>query len=135
MSNMIFLSLPVQDLAAATRFYEAIGCRKNDQFSDANTSSMAFSETITFMLLTHDYYATYTAKPIADAHRTSGMLIGLSLDSREAVDTVVEAAAATGGKADVRAARDMGFMYQRTFEDGDGHLFEMVWFNPAALPG
>ena len=132
MPKMIFVSLPVKDLAASTRFYEAIGCEKNPQFSDDNTSSMMWSDTITFMLLTHDYYSSFTAKPIADAHRASPMMIGLSLDSREAVDAIVDAAAGAGGSTDLRPAQDLGFMYQRTFEDPDGNSFEPVWLNPEA---
>jgi uncharacterized protein len=135
MPQMIFVSLPVRDLAAATRFYEAIGCVRNPQFSDTNTSCMVLSETISFMLLTHEYYATFTSRPIADAHATSAMMIALSRDSREAVDAIVEAAAGAGGKADPRKPNEMGFMYQRTFEDCDGNLFEPLWFNPEAMAG
>ena len=135
MSKTIFISLPVRDLAAATSFYTAIGCTRNDQFSDANASCMVLSEAITFMLLTHEHYATFTTRPIADAHETSAMMIALSQDSREAVDAIVTAAAGAGGKADIREPRDLGFMYQRTFEDCEGNLFEPVWLNPAAMAG
>lgn len=132
MTKMIFVSLPVRDLAAATRFYTAIGCERNPQFSDENTSCMNWSDTISFMLLTHDYYATFTSKPIADAHAASAALIGLTLDSREAVDAIIATASAQGGKIDLRPANDMGFMYQRTFEDPDGNAFEPLWLDPDA---
>lgn len=132
MYKMIFINLPVKDLAASTRFYEAIGCTRNEQFSDHNASSMAWSDTLSFQLLTRDYYATFTRKPIADAHATSGMLIALPCDSREDVDAIVATAASAGGKADVREPQDMGFMYLRTFEDPDGHTFEPAWLNPEA---
>jgi predicted lactoylglutathione lyase len=132
MPKMIFVNLPVKDLAAATRFYEAIGCVKNEQFSGENAASMVWSDAIIFQLLTHDYYATFTTKPIADAHKTSGMLIALSRDSREEVDAITEAAAAAGGKADTREPKDLGFMYLRTFEDPDGHVFEPAWMNVGA---
>jgi uncharacterized protein len=132
MPKMIFVNLPVKDLAAATRFYEAIGCKKNEQFSGENAASMVWSDTITFQLLTRDYYTTFTTKPIADAHKTSGMLIALSRDSREEVDAITEAAAAAGGKADIRERQDLGFMYLRTFEDPDGHVFEPAWMNVEA---
>jgi uncharacterized protein len=132
MPKMIFVNMPVKDLAAATRFYEAIGCVKNEQFSGENASSMVWSDAIIFQLLTHDYYATFTTRPIADAHKTSGMLIALSRDSREEVDAITEAAAAAGGKADIRERQDMGFMYLRTFEDPDGHVFEPAWMNVEA---
>jgi hypothetical protein len=135
MSKVIYINLPVQDLAAATRFYEAIGCQKNEQFSDHQASSMAWSETIVFHLLTREYFATFTAKPIADAHATCQVLLALTCDSREAVDAIAEAAATAGGKADVRAPMDLGWLYNRAFEDVDGHIFEAVWMDMnAAAP-
>ena len=134
MPKMIFVNLPVKDLAASTRFYEAIGCSKNAQFSDESAASMVWSDAITFQLLTRDYYATFSAKPIADAHATSAMLIALSRDSREEVDAIAEAAGAAGGKADVREPQDMGFLYQRVFEDPDGNTFEPTWLDPSGMP-
>ncbi len=135
MSRMIFVNLPVADLAAATRFYEAIGCRKNAQFSDDKASSMVWSDEITFQLLARPYFATFTAKPVADAHAACQMLLCLSRDSRAEVDAVTEAAARAGGKADARAPIDLGFLYNRAFEDPDGHQFELAWLNPeAAMP-
>lgn len=133
MSKMIFVNLPVHDLAAATRFYEAIGCRKNPQFSDENAASMAWSESIVFQLMTRAYFATYATTPVADARKTTGVLFALSCDSREAVDAIVAAAAAAGGKADIREPQDLGFMYLRTFQDPDGHVFEPAWMNPMAM--
>ncbi|MGY4395891.1 putative lactoylglutathione lyase [Sphingomonas sp. UYAg733] len=132
MPKMIFTSLPVRDLAAATRFYEAIGCEKNVQFSDDRASSMVWSDTITFQLLTHEYFATFAPKPIANARETVGTLIALTRDSRDEVDSISEAAAAAGGKADVRDRMDMGWMYNRAFADPDGHVFEAVWMDMTA---
>src|SRR5437762_10835511 len=129
MSKMIFVNLPVKDLAAATRFYEAIGCEKNAQFSDEKAASMAWSGTITFQLLTRDYFATFTPKPIADAHGMSEVLIALSHDSREDVDSRAEAGVTAGGKADIRERQDMGFMYNRAVEDPDGHVLELMWMD------
>lgn len=134
MTKMIFVNLPVKDLAAATRLYQAIGCEKNEAFSNDQAASLVWSDTITFQLLTHDYFATYAPKPIADARQAVGMLIALNRDSREAVDAIVEAAATAGGKADVRAPMNMGWMYNRAFEDADGHVFEAVWMDMSALP-
>lgn len=134
MPKMIFLNLPVKDLAAATRFYEAIGCRKNPQFSDEKSSSMVWSDSIVFQLLVSGYYATFTAKPIADAHAASAALIALSCDSRADVDAIVDAAAKAGGRADIRAPQDHGFMYLRSFEDPDGNTFEPVWMDMSAAP-
>jgi len=133
MPRMIFVNLPVRDLAAATRFYEAIGCKKNAQFSDEKASSMVWSESITFQLLSHDYFKTFATRPIADARTSTAMLIALSCDSRQEVDAIAEAAAAAGGKADTRAPQDMGFMYLRTFEDLDGHVFEPAWMDVAQM--
>lgn len=132
MQKMIFVNLPVKDLAAATRFYEAIGCVKNEQFSDHQASSMAWSDSIVFHLLTREYFATFTPRPVADAGQATGMLIALSCDSREAVDAITEAAARAGGTADIRAPQDHGFMYSRAFADPDGHVFEPLWMNPDA---
>lgn len=132
MQKMIFVNLPVKGLAAATRFYEAIGCVKNEQFSDHQASSMAWSDSIVFHLLTREYFATFTPRPVADAGQATGMLIALSCDSREAVDAITEAAARAGGTADIRAPQDHGFMYSRAFADPDGHVFEPLWMNPDA---
>ena len=129
MPKTIFINLPVKDLAAATRFYQAIGCAKNEQFSDHQASSMVWSDTITFQLLVTDYFAGFTPKKVADAHAVSEVLIAVSLDSREAVDAVVGSAAASGGKADVRELMDMGWMYNRAFEDPDGHVFEAIFMD------
>ncbi len=132
MTKMIFVNLPVKNLAVATRFYEAIGCEKNEQFSDHQASSMVWSETITFQLLANDYFATFTPKKIADAHATSEVLLALTHDSREAVDAITEAAATAGGKSDTRERMDLGWLYNRAFEDPDGHVFEAVWMDMAA---
>src|SRR5690606_19086375 len=132
MSKMIFINLPVTDLAASTRFYEAIGCTKNEQFSDDKAASMVWSEAISFHLLTHDYFATFSTRPVGDAKAATQMLMALTLDSREAVDAITQAAAAHGGKADIRPPQDMGFMYLRTFEDPDGHVFEPAWMDMTA---
>jgi predicted lactoylglutathione lyase len=129
---MIFVNLPVEDLAASTRFYKAIGCVQNARFSNAQAAMMVWSETITFQLLTHDFFATFTPKPVASAHKGSEVLLALTRDSREEVDAITQAAAAAGGKADIREPQDMGFMYSRAFQDPDGHVFEPVWMDMAA---
>lgn len=134
MPKTIYVNLPVKDLAVAARFYEAIGCEKNEQFSDHQASSMVWSDTITFHLLVNDYFATFTPKKIADAHATSEVLLALSRDSREEVDAIVEAAAAAGGKADIREPQDMGWLYTRAFEDPDGHVFEAISADMGAAP-
>lgn len=128
MNKMIFISLPVADLGLSSRFYEAIGCRKNARLSDGQVSSMTWSNTITFQLMTRDYLAGLTERPVGGRRETAAMLIALPLESREAVDTMVEAAWSYGGRVDVPEPRDLGFMYLRTFEDPDGHLFEAACF-------
>ena len=135
MPKMLFVNLPVTDLAAATRFYEAVGFEKNDQFSNEQASSMVWSEAITFQLMTRDYYQTFTSKPIADARETSAALFALSRDSRDEVDAMVEAAAKAGGTADIREAQDMGFMFLRSFADPDGNVFEPAWMDMSAMSG
>lgn len=129
MSKMIFVNLPVKDLAAATRIYEAIGCKKNEQFSDEKAASMIWSDAVVFQLLTREYFATFSPKQVADAHGSCEVLLALTCDSREEVDAITEAAAAAGGKADVRTAMDIGWMYNRAFEDADGHIFEAIWMD------
>jgi uncharacterized protein len=136
MTKTIFVNLPVADLAASIRFYEAIGCKKNEQFSDDKAASMVWSDHITFQLLRRDYFATFASKPVADAHASCQTLLCLTRDSRAEVDAGAETAAKFGGKADSRAPIDIDFLYNRTFEDPDGHVFELAWLNPeAAMPG
>lgn len=132
MLKMIFVNLPVSDLAVATRFYESIGCEKNPQFSDETSASMVWSDTIAFQLLTRDYFSTFTPKPIADAHRNNEVLLAISRESREDVDAAARAAAASGGRADLREPHDMGFMYNRAIEDPDGHVLELIWTDMTA---
>jgi predicted lactoylglutathione lyase len=132
MAKMIFVNLPVTDLARATAFYEAIGAEKNPQFSDDTASCMVFSETIYAMLLTHDKFRQFTPKPVADARSVSEVLICISADSREGVDTMVDKAGPAGGKVDPCPKQDHGFMYGRSFEDPDGHIWEVMWMDVAA---
>src|SRR5258708_37834769 len=99
MRKMIFVNLPVRDLAVSTAFYEAVGGTKNPQFSDATASCIVFSDTIHAMLLTHDKYRQFTARPIADAHKTSAVLIATTVENRDDVDGIVDRAVAAGGVA------------------------------------
>jgi predicted lactoylglutathione lyase len=131
---MIFVNLPVTDLKRSTAFYEAVGGTKNPQFSDDTASCIVLSETIHTMLLTHDKYRQFTSKPIADAHAASQVLICLSADSREAVDAMVESAEGSGGRPDPGPKQDYGFMYGRSFEDPDGHHWEVMWMDMSQMP-
>ena len=132
MPKMIFVNLPVADLKRATAFYEAIGATKNPQFSDDTASCMVFSDTIYAMLLTHQKYNQFTSKKIVDARTSSEVLIALSADSRDDVDGIVGKAKATGVKIDPTPTQDFGFMYGRSFEDPDGHIWEVVWMDVEA---
>jgi predicted lactoylglutathione lyase len=132
MSKMIFVNLPVSDLARSTAFYQAIGATKNPQFSDDTASCMVFSDTIYAMLLTHDKFRQFTPKKIADARTSSEVLICLSADNRDAVDDIVGKAKGAGGSADPGPKQDYGFMYGRSFEDPDGHIWEVMWMDMEA---
>ena len=133
MSKMIFVNLPVTDLGRSIAFYEAVGARKEPKFSNDAAAMMVISETISVMLLTAPFYSTFTSKPIADAHETSQVLLCLSADSVEEVDAMVEKAGASGGVADPSPKQDMGgLMYGRSFEDPDGHHWEIMWMDAKA---
>jgi predicted lactoylglutathione lyase len=128
MSKMIFVNLPVADLDRSIAFYEAVGATRNPQFSDETAACMVFSDTIHVMILTHEKFAQFTPKRIADAHQTSEVLICISAESREAVDEITEAALGAGGR-EPRGAQDHGFMYGRSFEDPDGHIWEPMFMD------
>ena len=132
MPKLIFVNLPVADLPAARAFYEAIGAVNEPRFTDETAACMVFSETIHVMLLTHDKFKEFTPKRIADAHATSEVLICISADSREAVDDITEKALAAGGR-EPREPQDYGFMYGRSFEDIDGHIWEPMWMDMAGF--
>ncbi len=133
MSKMIFVSFPVKDLAASIAFYTALGFRRNPRFSDATSAGMVWSESIHAMLLTHEKWRSFTERPLP-APGTAGMMLSLSMDSREAVDAINRAAAEHGGKADVNPVQDHGFMYGRDLADPDDHLWGAFWMDPDAMP-
>jgi predicted lactoylglutathione lyase len=126
---MIFVNLPVTDLDRSIAFYRAIGAEQNMQFSDETAAMMSFTPEINVMVLTHDKYRQFTSKPIADAHAASEVLLCLSADGREAVDGMVASAAGAGGVADPGPVQEHGFMYGRSFEDPDGHHWEVMWMD------
>src|SRR6476660_1147879 len=132
MAKLIFVNLPVSDLARATAFYQAVGAEKNEQFFDGTASCMVFSETIHAMLLTHEKFRQFTPKKIADARTSSEVLICVSADSRDAVDDIVGRAKYAGGTADPGPKQDFSFMYGRSFEDPDGHIWEVMWMDVEA---
>ena len=132
MSRMIFINLPVADLAKSVAFYEAVGATRNLQFSDDTAACMVFSETIFVMLLTHAKFASFTSRPIGD-RSTVHALLCLSCESKAAVLAQLEAAIQAGGTPDPTPEQDYGgFMYGRSYEDPDGHIWEIMWMDPAA---
>ncbi|WP_291056801.1 VOC family protein [Herbiconiux sp.] len=132
MANQIFVNLPVADLDASKAFFEAIGYTINPQFTDENASCVVMSDTIYLMILTHDFYKTFTTKQIADARTTSEVQNAIGVDSREAVDAILEKALAAGA-TEPKPAQDYGFMYSRGFEDLDGHHWDYLWMDPVTV--
>ncbi|HXG81469.1 MAG TPA: VOC family protein [Sphingomicrobium sp.] len=133
--KMIFVNLPVADLKRSMRFYEAVGFTNVPHFTNEQAAAMAWSDTILVMLLTHDFWKTFTDKAIPDAHQAAQVLLALSQDSKEAVEAIVGNAVAAGGRADPTPKQDLGFMYGRSFEDPDGHIWENAWMDPAVASG
>ncbi|MGM9425964.1 VOC family protein [Hydrogenophaga sp. MI9] len=133
MTKTIFVSLPVSNLPASIAFYQALGFQQNPQFSGEDTACMRWSDAICVMLLSHAKWRTLTQRPFPPAG-TSGSMLSLAIDSRDAVDAMNLAAAAHGGQADANPAEDHGFMYSRDIADPDGHLWGTFWMDPAAMP-
>ena len=132
MSRMIFVNLPVADLAKSRAFLEALGAVNEPKFTDETAACMKLSDSIFVMILTHAKFSQFTPRPIADATAGSEVLLCLSADSRESVDSTVERAVAAGGTADPAAKQDYGVMYGRSVADPDGHIWEIMWMDPAA---
>lgn len=131
MPRMIFVNLPVSDLPKSMAFFKALGFEFNPQFTDDTAACMVVSDTIFAMLLTHPKFAQFTPRPIADAKKSSEVLTAISLETRQMVDTLVATAVKLGGR-ELREPEDHGFMYHRSIEDLDGHIWEWVWLNPDA---
>ena len=134
MARMIFVNLPSTDLGRTESFYAALGWRKNPAFSDDTALCMVWSDTIYAMLLTHDKWRTFTSRIIPDAHASAQVMCALNLDDRAEVDRLTDAAPAAGGTADPNPEQDLGFMYSRSVADPDGHIWELFWMDPAAVP-
>jgi len=132
MPQLIFVNLPVRDLARSTAFYQAIGAVKDERFCDGTGSCMVFSDTIHVMLLTYDKFRQFTPRPIADARTVSQVLLCISADSRAAVDDLVAKAEAAGGGIDPSPREEYDFMYGRSFEDPDGHIWGVTWLDVEA---
>ena len=125
MHKQIFVNLPVDDLARSRAFFAALGYGFNAEYSDDNSACCVLGENIVAMLLKREYFATFTDKPVVDARQGTEVLLCMSCESRQELDTLVAKAVAAGGKAP-RALVDHGFMVQHGFEDPDGHVWELV---------
>ena len=133
MAKQIFVNLACKDLSASVAFFKALGFAFEPNFTNDSGACMIVGENIFAMLLTEDFFKTFTAKPIVDATAATEVLTCLSLDSRAEVDAMVAQAIAAGGTAP-RPAQDHGFMYGHGFEDLDGHIWELVHMAEGAVP-
>ncbi|MGX4689550.1 VOC family protein [Streptomyces sp. JNUCC 63] len=132
--QMIFVNLATNDVAASRKFFTELGYTINPQFSTDDCACVVISDTIIAMLLSKQHYANFTKKEIADSTKTSEVLVCLSAESREKVDELVGKAVAAGGTA-TGEPQDHGHMYGRAFDDLDGHTWEVMWMDPAAVQG
>ncbi|MEW6646661.1 MAG: VOC family protein [Pseudomonadota bacterium] len=132
MPKAIYVNLPVADLPRAMAFFTAIGFGFDPQFTDAQAAALRISDTIHAMLHTEASFRRFTHKEIADARRSTEVLLALQVESRAAVDALLARALHAGGR-EPRAAEDYGFMYGRAFEDPDAHIWEVFWMDPAQM--
>lgn len=130
-STHTFVNLPVKDLNRAKEFFSSIGFDFNPQFSDENAACLVINDKTFVQLLTKSYFQTFINKPIADVACAAAGIIALSADSREHVDELADKALAAGGRQ-FKEPADHGFMYVRSFEDLEGHLWEIAFFNASA---
>jgi hypothetical protein len=135
MATQIFVNLPVKDLDRSVAFFTALGYRFNPQFTNENATCMIVSEDHVYvMLLVEPFFQTFTSKAIADARTSTEVLLCLSCESRAQVDELVAKAVAAGGSTPTKA-QDRGFMYQHGYQDLDGHVWELMYMEPGAMPG
>jgi uncharacterized protein len=133
-SNMIFVNLPVKDLQASIRFFNALGFEFNPAFTDEKAGCLVIGDNIFAMLLTEPFFQSFTSKAIADTSKTTEVMVAISADSRAQVDELADKALASGGSA-AGEPQDHGFMYSRSFQDPDGHIWEVVYMEAAAAGG
>lgn len=133
MKPKIFINLPVADLQKSMQFYTQIGFTNNPHFTDETAAAMVLSDEIYVMLLTHEKFSQFVNKPIGNASQQAGAIYALELGSTEAMHKMANDALAAGGKEPVEA-KDFGFMQQRSFEDLDGHLWEVFYMDMSKMP-
>jgi predicted lactoylglutathione lyase len=132
MPTKIFVNLPVKDLTASMGFFEKLGFAFNRQFTDETAACMVISDDIYTMLLTETKFKEFTKKQIADATKTTEVLTWLSFDSKDKVNSLVDTALKAGA-TEAREPMDYGFMFGRSFNDLDGHIWEIIWMDPSAV--
>lgn len=128
----IFVNLPVKDLEKTKDFFSKIGFEFNEQFTDKNAACLVIGDNIFAMLLTEDYFKTFTKKDLSNAANTTEVILALSAESREQVDDIVNAALAAGGSPSNDPV-DHGFMYGWSFQDPDGHLWEVMYMDQSHI--
>ena len=133
MPQQIFVNLPVKDLERSKAFFTHLGYSVNPQFTNEQAACIVISDTIYAMLLVEPFFQTFTKKPISDAKASTEVLLCLSCDSREHVDTLVAKALEAGGTTPMDK-QDHGFMYGHGFEDLDGHQWELMYMDMSAAP-
>jgi predicted lactoylglutathione lyase len=134
MARQVFINLPIQDMKRSRAFFEALGFTFNPQFTNEQGACMVVQDGASYvMLLVEPFFQTFTDKPVADATRATEVLVCLSCDSREEVDSLVKKARAAGGTTP-RPPQDHGFMYGHGFTDPDGHVWELMYMDPQAVP-
>lgn len=133
MATQIFVNLAVNDLNKSVEFFTKLGYSFNPKFTNEKATCMIISDTIYIMLLTRPFFQTFTKKEIIDAHKSVECSICISADSKDAVNEMVDKAAAAGATIP-NPATDYGFMYQHSFADLDGHHWEFVWMDPNGAP-
>lgn len=129
----MYLNLPVKDLHKSVEFFTGLGFSFNPAFTDENATCMIINDDAFVMLLVEGFFKTFTTKAIADARTTTESIMAFSVDSREAVDEMVRKALTSGGTPS-QEVQDYGFMYSHSFQDPDGHLWEVMWMDPAGPP-
>ncbi|MFI7579357.1 VOC family protein [Kocuria kalidii] len=133
MAQQVFINLPVSDVQKSQSFYQALGWTPNPDFTDENAAAIVISDTIHVMLLSHDHFRRFTPKAIADTTTTAAAIHALSVEAPELIDDLVDKALEAG--AEEGAHQDYGFMRSRTFNDPDGHPWEVMWMDPIAATG
>ncbi len=131
MHRMIFVNLPVRDIDASRAFFTALGYAFNEGYSDENALCLELGDNLCAMLLRREFFQTFTPREVADAGVVTEVLVALSVDGRDDVDRLVDRAVAAGG-TEAREPQDHGFMYGRSYADPDGHIWEILWMDPAA---